>query len=146
MDPSGMALWALAAGVLLYFAHLGRRKVAERRDWAEWEKRDANRQQQDLATAKVEKYLELAADPLVEGISALAMLGLHELDSDQRVRDAIYMMRLRSKGEDPLGRGARQLLEGVDLQRFFLHVAEEDIDFSSTSVADALASMEDSCN
>ena len=146
MDPSGMAVWALAAGVLLYFAHLGRRKVAERRDWAQWERREANRQQQDLVTAKVEEYLELTADPLVEGINALAMLGLHELDSDQRVRDAIYMMRLRSRDHDPLGQSARQLLEGVDLQRFFLHVAEEDIDFSSTSVADALASMEDSGN
>ncbi len=144
MDPSGIALWALAAGVLLYFVHLGRSKMAEGRDWAEWERREANRQQQDLITAKVEKYLELAADPLVEGINALAMLGLHELDSDQRVRDAIYMMRLRSKREDPLGQDARQLLEGVDLRRFFLHVAEKDIDFSSTSVSDALASMEDS--
>ena len=54
------------------------------------------------------------------------MLGLHELDSDKRIRAAIETMRLRS-GQDPLGEKTRPLLEGVDLRQFFRYVAEEAI-------------------
>ena len=78
---------------------------------------------------------------MATGLGALAMLGLHELDSDRRIRDAIEIMMMRSHG-DPIGR-SREALEGVDLRKFFRHVAARGLNLSTTSVDDALRSRRD---
>ena len=129
MDPIWMAFWGLVLAALLYFAAEQRRAAS-----------DAERRQDELAEDKVDTYIGLAPKA-ASGIYALAMLGLHELDSDKRIRAAIETMRLRS-GQDPLGKETRPLLEGVDLKQFFGYVAEAAIKFNETSVAEVLAAME----
>ena len=131
MDPIWMAFWGLVLAALLYFAAEQRRAAS-----------DAERRQDELAEDKVDTYIGLAPKA-ASGIYALAMLGLHELDSDKRIRAAIETMRLRS-GQDPLGEKTRPLLEGVDLRQFFRYVAEEAIKFNETSVSEVLAAMEGS--
>ena len=116
MDPIWIGAASLVLAGLAYFAVVERGKRAERRQLA----RDAEREQRHLATAKVTRYVELAGSHprTAAGLHALAMLGLHELDSDQRIRDAIEDMRIRLGGED--------------------------VNFAKKSVSDVLASMEDS--
>ncbi len=143
MDPIWMAFGGLVVSVLLYFGVVERGKRAERRRLADQDSRDDEQYQRTLADAKVEKYWNTVSRNYSSGIHALVTLGLYELDSDERVRDAIESMRLRT-GNDPLSPHFRQTLEGVDLREFFRHVAERDIDFSKTSVSDVLASMKDS--
>lgn len=146
MDP----VWIMFLGgpllaVLIYFAGVERGKRAEKRrsaDRADRTTADAERRQEDLVAAKVEAYLASVRSLHASGIHALATLGLYELDSDERIRGAIERMKLGS-GKDPLGRKTPSLLEGVDLRRFFRHLAENSIDLHKTSVSDALASMED---
>ena len=130
---------------LIYFAGVHQGKKAERRHWAGVDERNAERQHQELVIAKVDRYLELAEShpPIAVGFSALLRLRLHELDSDERVRDAIERMSSGSRN-DPLGPAKMEALEGVDLRRFFQHAADRHVDPSSASVADVLASMEDS--
>ena len=129
MDPIWMAFWGLVFAALLYVAVKQGRAAS-----------DAERRQDELAEDKVDTYIGLAPRT-ASGIYALAMLGLHELDSDKRIRAAIETMRLRS-GQDPLGKETRPLLEGVDLKQFFRYVAEAAIKFNETSVAEVLAAME----
>ncbi len=143
MDPIWMGFWSLVVAGLLYLAVAERSKRAERRRLADQDSRDDEQYQRTLADAKVEKYWNMVSRNYSSGIHALVTLGLYELDSDQRIRDAIESMRLRT-GNDPLSPPLRQTLEGVDLREFFRHVAERDIDFSKTSVSDVLASMKDS--
>ncbi len=143
MDPIWMAFGGLVVSVLLYFGVVERGKRAERRRLADQDSGDDEQYQRTLADAKVEKYWNTVSRNYSSGIQALVMLGLYELDSDERVRDAIESMRLRT-GNDPLSPHLRKTLEGVDLREFFRHVAERDIDFSKTSVSDVLASMKDS--
>ena len=129
MDPAWIAFGALVVMALVYFAS----KKGRADSYAE-------RRQEDLVAAKVETYSELVRSHHSSGIHALGTLGLDELDSDERIRDAIERMKARS-GKDPLGKKTRPLLEGVDLWRFFRHVAERAIDFNKTSVPEVLASM-----
>ncbi len=143
MDPVWMAFAGLVVSVLLYFGVVERGKRAERRRLADQDSRDDEQYQRTLADAKVEKYWNTVSRNYSSGIQALVMLGLYELDSHERVRDAIESMRLRT-GNDPLSPSMHKTLEGVDLWEFFHHIAEKEVDLFQTSVSDVLASMEDS--
>ncbi len=140
MDPVWMAFAGLVVSVLLYFGVVERGKRAERRRLADQDSQDDKQYQRTLADAKVEEYWNTVSRNYSSGIHALVTLGLHELGSDQSIRDAIESMRLRT-GNDPLSPPLRKTLDGVDLRELFRHVAERDIDFSKTSVSDVLASM-----
>ena len=123
MDAVLIGAGGLILSVLLYFGVIERGKRAERRRLAVLDSQDDKQYQRTLADAKVEKYWNSVSRNYSSGIQALVMLGLYELDSDERVRDAIESMRLRT-GNDPLSPHFRKTLEGVDLREFFRHAAE----------------------
>ena len=78
---------------------------------ADQDSRDDEQYQRTLADAKVEKYWNTVSRNYSSGIHALVMLGLYELDSDERVRDAMESMRLRT-GNDLFRRRSAKPLRG----------------------------------
>ena len=146
MDPIWIGFWGLVVSGLLYIAVGQRVARAEWRRLADQDSRDEGQNQSTLADAKVEEYWNLVSRNYASGIHALVTLGLHELDSDQHIRDAIESMRLRT-GKDPLSPQLRETLEGVDLREFFRCAAEKEVDLlkkRDDGISAVLASMKDS--
>lgn len=73
------------------------------------------------------------------GVGQLIPSGVVELKSDSEIRDALERCARRT-GKHPLGKNS-SLLEDVDLKAFFEFVARNGIDFSRTSVAEAIDRM-----
>jgi hypothetical protein len=127
-----IALFAIVIMVLLYFAEVQRRKIQERQRVQHEQTMERDKRLHDLKTKMVDEYVDRARKFIIDGPHSLARLGLEQLESDQRIREAIKEMSVRS-GRDVWGR-YEEHIRNIDLAEFFKYVREHKVDFNKTSI------------
>ena len=105
------------------------------------EKGDESDKREERIARFVDDYVDHARRHITAGLPALVPTGVTRLNDDSEIRAALDMCRTQL-GKHPLG-GNKDDLKGVDLKVFFEFAAEKQVNFSTTSVEQALAMLKE---
>lgn len=141
---------AVAIGLYFLGVHQGKHQETSRREHElllERERREhdlameALRRHRERVEKVVDEFVEIVRKHLDGGPHALATLGLHQLGSDQAIREAVKEMLGRT-GSDPWAGDSAQV-ENVDLVLFFKYVQENRVNFFQRSVESVAMAVRD---
>ena len=116
MSAEFIGLLGILIAVALYFASVQRGKAREK-----------SRQINELASKFIDECVYMINRRRDTGPSALARFGLHQLKSDQRIRESIEEIKARTDLDPWEGREAD--IQDVDLVKFFKYIREHKIKF-----------------
>ena len=131
-----VAAGGVILSVLTYFAGQERADRRHDRDRAEEPERERREQRRAMATKMVDEFVNTVRRHYADGPYALKPLGLEALGSDERIREAIAEMKIRSASDPWSGQGHH--VQDIDLVAFFRMVREQRVNFAKTTVEEVV--------